>query len=65
MLDIADTVTDGVRTASLVLSFLLVVIWDRQTWLKADALAAVGFGTGFVLFPQQMLGFMVSIDIIF
>jgi len=52
--------TDIVRSASLVVVFLLVAVFaDRKLWMTTDILATVGFGATFAIFPRVLLGFQV------
>ncbi|KAK2162865.1 hypothetical protein LSH36_90g04009 [Paralvinella palmiformis] len=53
--------TDIVRSASLVVVFLLVAVFaDRKLWMTTDILATVGFGATFAIFPRVLLGFQVA-----
>ena len=53
--------TDIVRSASLVVVFLLVAVFsDRKLWMTADILASAGFGATFAIFPHVLLDFQVK-----
>ena len=61
-MELMENLTDVVRTGGLVVGFLLLcVLGDRDLWMTADMLVAVGTGLALILCPQCLIQFQVCV----
>ncbi len=52
--------TDWIRPLALIVSFCILVAFDRKVWMSGEAIIVAGFGAGLLLFPASMLAYEVT-----
>lgn len=59
-------IVDILRSGALLVAFLSIIIGNRKdrnavnNWLLVDTISTAGFGAGWLLFPDNLLSYMVS-----